>query len=67
MTITDRAEYLGVLLGPSVDDEHRWEKGIPGWQRPAVMIADVGAPTSTSLMLYSQRAVNNTSYLGQLF
>ncbi|CAK0845855.1 unnamed protein product [Prorocentrum cordatum] len=67
MTITDMAEYLGVLMGPSVDNLKRWQKLVAGWQRATNLIADTNAPTSTSLMLYNPRAVTKISYFSQLF
>ncbi|CAK0896046.1 unnamed protein product, partial [Prorocentrum cordatum] len=66
MLINDRAEYLGVRQGPSDDDGHSWGKVTLGGQRFTHKFAHIGAPTSTSLMLYNQRAVSKISYISQL-
>eukprot|EP00959_Pyramimonas_sp_CCMP1952_P212079 4438195-Pyramimonas_sp.AAC.1 len=50
MQIAPVLECLGALLGPAVANDWRWQKVVEGWAVAANAIADLGAPTSTSLM-----------------
>ncbi|CAK0806400.1 unnamed protein product, partial [Prorocentrum cordatum] len=66
MQVAPAAEYLGVLLYPSVTNNMRWQKVVAGWKHAARAIASAGAPASAPAQLCNQRAVTKASYMAQL-
>ena len=64
--IQDKAEYLGVALGPAATEHDYWRAAAAKWFARVLELAKCNATTFLSTKLYNERVLPVLGYLQQL-
>eukprot|EP00959_Pyramimonas_sp_CCMP1952_P410952 8612033-Pyramimonas_sp.AAC.1 len=67
MTVADRAEYLGALLGPAVTLNDIWKAAGGKWLFRVLELAGADCPVHLTTHMYNARVLPTLGYLAQLF